>query len=396
MKKIWNNLREHKIYFIIAIILFCVSISFSGIYTAFFSKQPFHPAAANRQVNPAENTTYTATDVVKSMRIGWNLGNTLDSCPKDNASAYESQKTLGITKEAYYETLSGNPVTTKTMIDKVKSAGFGAVRIPVTYYNHMDSKGNIDKGWLQRVAAVVNYALADNMYCIINMHHDTGQNGWLKADNSTFSTNSVKFKNAWKQISAYFKNYNNKLLFEGYNEILNSSNQWTGADALSYAAANKLNQLFVGTVRNTGGKNRTRCLIVNTYAANAETDAVNNFELPEDSVPNRLIVGVHYYGTSPSDISSVLNRLSTKFTSNKIPVIIGEFGTDFKTEESSRIASADFLITNAKKYNITCFWWDDGNYADKAGAQCDYALLDRCSLNWYSPALVQAIIDASK
>lgn len=342
-------------------------------------------------------TSYVKADLTKIPQLKTSsdiLGGKLTISVKINS--YPLPQTPSITKEAYYETLFGNPVTTKAMIDKVKAAGFGAVRIPVTYYNHIDSQGNIDKAWLQRVAAVANYALNDGMYCIIDLHHDTGANSWLKADNSTLTTNSIKFANAWKQISTYFKDYNSKLLFEGYNEILNSNNQWTGAGASSYAAANKLNQLFVDTVRSTGSNNTTRCLVVNTYAANAEADAVNSIVLPKDRVSNRLIASVHYYGTSQSGISSVLNRLNAKFTSKGIPVIIGEFGTSFKTTESSRISIANYLITNAKKYGITCFWWDDGNYTNKAGAQCTYALLDRCSLNWYSPRLVQAIVNASK
>lgn len=342
-------------------------------------------------------TSYVVADLTKIPQLKTTadiLGGQLTISVKINK--YPLPKTPSISKEAYYETLSGNPITTKAMIDKVKAAGFKAVRIPVTYYNHMDSQGNIDIVWLQRVAAVVNYALNDGMYCIINMHHDTGADGWLKADASSFSTSSVKFQKAWQQIAAYFKDYNNKLLFEGYNEILNSSNQWVTTDNSAFSVANKLNQIFVDTVRSTGSNNSTRCLVLNTYAANAENDAVSNFVLPKDSAANRLIVSVHYYGTSQTGISSVLTRLNSKFTSKGIPVIIGEFGTTFKTSDSSRISSANYLITSAKKYGITCFWWDDGNYANKAGAQCNYALLDRCSLNWYSPTLVQAIVAASR
>lgn len=59
------------------------------------------------------------------MKIGWNLGNTLD--------CYD------ITWEVDdFETAWGNPKTTKKMIDTVKAAGFNAVRIPVTWNEHMD------------------------------------------------------------------------------------------------------------------------------------------------------------------------------------------------------------------------------------------------------------------
>lgn len=39
------------------------------------------------------------------------------------------------------ETSWGNPKTTKAMIKAVKNAGFNTVRIPVSWGNHLDSKG---------------------------------------------------------------------------------------------------------------------------------------------------------------------------------------------------------------------------------------------------------------
>ena len=62
-----------------------------------------------------------------SYGIGWNLGNTLDSVDFRQEGSVE-----------YYETLWGNPITTKQMIDAVKEAGFKAVRVPVTWYDHVD------------------------------------------------------------------------------------------------------------------------------------------------------------------------------------------------------------------------------------------------------------------
>lgn len=341
-------------------------------------------------------TTYVVADLSKVSQLKTTsdvLGGTLTIEVKINNYPLPKNSS-SLSKETYYETLWGNPVTTKEMIDMVKEEGFGAVRIPVTYYNHMDAQGNIDEEWLERVSELVQYVLDNDMYCIINMHHDTGKNGWLKADLSTIDTVGVKFENVWQQIGEYFKDYNQKLLFEGYNEILNSSNKWSWAGEDSYTAANKLNQIFVDTVRSTGGNNSERCLIVNTYAASTEEEVLNHFTLPNDSVENRLIVEAHYYGSSKNGIRVVMERLGTKFTNKGIPVIIGEFGTNWKMTETDRVSSANYFVTTAKQYKIACFWWDDGNYTNKIGAKCDYAILDRCSLTWYYPSIIQTLVNS--
>jgi len=304
-----------------------------------------------------------------------------------------------ITKEAFIESLSGNPATTKAMIDKVKEAGFKSIRIPVTYLNHLNNDGDIDEAWLKRVAQVVDYAIANDLYCIIDMHHDTGNNGWLMASAaSEYPLEHVKmvYSNVWKEIANYFKNYDGRLVFEGYNEILNEVYKWNNAGLPSYKVANDLNQIFVDAVRSTGGNNSTRNLLLNTYAASAEYDVVKNFVLPKDTVANHLIVGAHYYGTSQTSVSTVLKRLDTHFVQKGIPVIIGEFGSKFSVAEADRITSATNYVKTAKQYNIACFWWDDGNYKNVAGAKCNFALLDRVSLKWYYPAIATALVNAVK
>lgn len=119
-------------------------------------------------------TTATAQQVVTDMKAGWNLGNTLDSAtdPKDST----------IYAPSYYETAWSNPVTTKAMIDEVKAKGFNTVRIPVTWGANIEKNtqytGTISSAWLDRVEEVVNYALDNNMYCIVNVHHDVGKGDW--------------------------------------------------------------------------------------------------------------------------------------------------------------------------------------------------------------------------
>ena len=135
-----------------------------------------------------------AQQVVADMGFGWNLGNSLDSY-----SGTVVGSNIGSTSS---ETAWGNPATTKAMIDMVKDSGVEIVRVPVTWYEHMDSNTyKIDEAWMNRVEEIVNYVLEDDMYCIINVHHDTGENGCLKAT----STDLASKKDAG--ILTYFKSF---------------------------------------------------------------------------------------------------------------------------------------------------------------------------------------------
>ena len=97
----------------------------------------------------------SANELAKMIRVGWNLGNSLDATGQG----------------ANAETSWGNPRTTKQMFDKVKEAGFNAVRIPVSWSTHVSNNGQyqfaIDGQWMARVKEVVNYAYDNGMFVII-------------------------------------------------------------------------------------------------------------------------------------------------------------------------------------------------------------------------------------
>ena len=277
------------------------------------------------------------------MKVGWNLGNTLDA-NNPNLSGPETSQ---------YETCWGQPVTPPELFKVLKDAGFNAMRIPVTWYQHLDGNNNIDEAWMSRVEEVVNYVLDQGMYCIINVHHDTGTEGWLMATTTNFSTMNARFVKIWQQVAEKFKNYDEHLLFESYNEMLDEYDSWCFASfatssrynstvaANAYKAINDYAQNFVNTVRATGGNNANRNLIVNTYAAccgegtwNVHlTDPLQEMKLPADQVENHLIFEVHSYPTvtnladTRKSVDDIISKLKTHLVSKGAPVIFGEWGT---------------------------------------------------------------------
>ena len=303
----------------------------------------------------------TAKDAVKNMGVGWNLGNTLD--------AADASKTW--TTTAQHETCWGQPVTKPELMKMMKDAGFGAIRVPVTWYQEMDKDGKVNDAWMNRVKEVVDYVIDNGMYCIINVHHDTGDGKqWLHASTTNYDTNKAKYEYLWKQIAEKFKDYGQKLLFEAYNEMLDDNNKWNEpATDDGYKAINSYAKSFVTTVRNTGGNNKDRNLVVNTYSASSTPNAMKNLDLPEET--GHIIFQLHSYpnwkseSNAKSEIDNLINNIKSNLL-NRAPVIIGEYATFttwpadldyYATDRKVALYAMDYLIKKTKEAGIGTFYW---------------------------------------
>src|SRR5574344_2686051 len=335
------------------------------------------------------DTFETAQAAVDHIVTGWNLGNTLDST--GNASS-----------DLAAETSWGNPKTTKEMITAVKNAGFNAIRLPVTWQDHMNSKGNVRKVWMERVHQVVDYCISQDLYCIVNVHHDR----WFCSDQNMYNKNVEKFHTLWTEIATEFRDYDEHLLFESTNETLDANMSWGGTSPENYEIINKWNQVFVNTVRSTGGNNYCRNLIPMTYAGSSDTQVMGAFTIPTDVVPNHIIVEVHNYDPQGfcwkeaswtkvtsvwseaeygSGLKSTFDRMKRYADSWQVPVLIGDWGSQKKIltgttyNDEERGKHAKFFVGEAKKRGLKCFWWDCG----------DFALIDRKK----TAAIHQPVID---
>jgi endoglucanase len=311
----------------------------------------------------------TAAQLVSQMKLGWNLGNTFDAWRTDNPGFNYSGQTV-----QQMETLWGNPVTTQAHINAIKNAGFNTIRIPVTWFKVLGTNNTIRTDWMNRVKQVVDWAIALDMIVILNTHHD--EEIFKFTNNAAVEQSLVIFKRVWEQIADAFKDYNEKLIFEGLNEPRTKgvTHEWTG-NAAEYANLNRHYQVFVDTVRASGGNNGGRILMVNTYAASAGQQAMNGLVLPTDTVPNKIIVSIHAYepfqyahefpGTmndwTPTAIDGVMTRAHNIFISKDIPVVMGEFGVRRERHDTPRAAAwAEYYVSEARKRGIPCIWWDDG------------------------------------
>ena len=363
----------------------------------------------------------TATDAVKNMGLGWNLGNTLEA---------NSQTVTDVTNASYWgqqglesETCWGQYETKAELLKMMKDAGFGAIRVPVTWYNHMDKDGNVNAEWMARVKEVVDYVINQGMYCILNVHHDTGADGdgfksWIKADATNYTTNKARYEKLWTQIAEAFKSYDQKLLFEGYNEMLDANSQWNFAKtSTAYDAINNYANSFVSAVRATGGNNAQRNLIVTTYcAANGYgtwstqlKDPLTKLNNPE-STSNHIAFEVHAYPniqdssieTVKADVDGMIALLKEQLVSKGGPVIIGEWGTsnvdktgatDYDLRRDKLFEFATYFVQKCKENNIGTFYWmgitDGASRLFPAFHQADLAktILQAYYGNDYNPTL---------
>ncbi len=362
------------------------------------------PTVTPDAVTPVETPTPTATptpeltiadissmDLVADMKIGWNLGNTLDATGG-----------IGIMSETAW----GNPKTKPEMIDAILEAGFNVIRIPTTWDGHFGPapEYKIHDIWLQRVKEVVDYAYEKGAYVILNTHHEE----WYMPTEKNKEANGEQLAALWSQIAEYFKEYDERLIFEGLNEprLRGTAKEWTGDNKAS-EVINYWEQLFVDAVRATGGNNTLRHLMITGYAASSSRDNLAKIVLPED---DKLIISVHAYnpynfalnanGTAKwdaekdgKDLDYFINSLNDLFISKGIPVIIGEFGAVNKDNIEERVEWAGYYVSKAKELGIPCVWWDNNGFT---GNGENFGLLDRRTLEFPFPELVDVMMQAAE
>ncbi|MQM24203.1 cellulase family glycosylhydrolase [Glycomyces albidus] len=368
---------------------------------------------------PASADTMTqlnASQIVAEMGAGWNLGNSLEA----NANGVPS------------ETAWGNPAVTQALIDRVQAAGFDTIRIPVSYLNHIGPGPDytINPTWLNRVQQVVDYAYDRGMYVVINMHGDgykTVGGSWLICDAANQTAIKAKYQRAWQQIATRFRDYDQHLILESMNE--NFDGQYGDPTQPCYSNINAYNQIFVDTVRQTGGNNASRWLLVPGWNTNIDYTTGNwGFAIPSDnhrspaipSAERRIMISVHYYspwdfageenGTitqwgpgaaNPSKTStwgqedymdSQLKKTYDAFVTKGYPVVVGEYGAIDKSSHDSannryRQDFARTLVSTAKKYGAATIYWDNGY-----NGQYGFGLFNRSNNSVTQPGIVDAIM----
>lgn len=392
-----------------------------------------------------DNFDMTALEFASKLGVGINAGNSLDSF---NLGSADSGPYMEGSAGLALETSWGCPKINADYIKGIKAAGFTTVRIPVSYVNHVKTVTGddgtktytIDETWLNRVQQVVDYAMGEDLYVIINIHHDGGdtstgdvinlyngeQGTWLSPLNHSgeaYQQMEAKFTGLWKQIAVRFKDYSNHLMFEDMNEYHHG---YDNPEAVWITAQNNLHQAFVDVVRSTGGNNEGRYLIIPSYNTNID-HAVKYLEMPTDISKNQsqynnntvghLLTEVHYYdpytyaADNPSDnvwgsgsgsastwaneayLENQMKKMKDKFVDRGIPVILGEYGAaehtaiDKDTDAKYRTYYYANVVKGAVKNGLVPIAWDNGT---------SFQLISRQNGSVTQSSIVEAVIRQAK
>jgi len=210
------------------------------------------------------------------------------------------------------------------------------------------------------------------------------------------------------------------LIFESMNEVFDGN--YYDPDPVLYQNLNAYNQVFVDTIRQSGGNNASRWLLVPGWNTNIDHMTLDfGFVVPTDnyrsvSIPGnekRIMISAHYYApyefaldssssitqwgtiaTDPSKKStwgqedfmdSQLAQMYYKFVTEGYPVVIGEYCATDKTDKdpASNTYRAYFcktLSTVCKKYGAVSVYWDIGAYGPGGSALIDrrtYAVVNQ-------------------
>ncbi len=371
------------------------------------------------KVKASDDTTtfenLNQSEIVTAMGAGWNLGNQLEASSNGTPS----------------ETAYGNPTIKEGLIKAVKAAGFTTVRIPVSYLSKIGDSSSgykINETWLERVKTVVDMCIDNGLYVIINIHGD-GYNsvsgGWLLCNGSDQTTIKAKYAAVWSQIATKFADYDEHLVFESLNEEFDGT--YNTPNKTYYSNINAYNQLFVDTVRQSGGNNDKRWLLIPGWNTNIDYTAGNyGFSLPTDSylssdIPSsekRIMISVHYYspwsfcGDESSTVTewganatkntdtwggesyliSQLALMKTNFVNKGYPVVIGEYGSIDKSSVDStnptyRAYFAKKVCEVAKEDGCVPVIWDNG-YNGKNG----FGLFNRTNFSVKQQGIIDAIM----
>lgn len=323
----------------------------------------------------------TATEFAYLLGNGINLGNTME--------AYGRPQFGTAADTSAYETFWGQPETTQDIISGMHNAGFDTLRIPVSWTNMMnyeDGDYTIADAYLDRVEEIINYALNEDMYVIVNAHWDGGWWGMFgSAAEETREDAMELYVSMWTQIAERYAEYGDHLILESANEelgdTLNAKTICPDSGALStdelYETTNKINQVFVDTVRSTGGNNANRFLLIAGFNTDIEKTCDERFVMPRDTAESKLMLSVHYYnpwnycgdgttvnhwGTqSEYENQNELLGMMSKFVDEGIPVVVGEYGVLIEGDNPERENTTDFignLLDNCDYYGYVPLLWD--------------------------------------
>ena len=336
----------------------------------------------------------TSVSFAKALKCGWDLGGSLDAC------------NTALEMPDLWDRAWGHPSVTKDLIHSIRQKGFTSIGIPVTLYRRFDENTfKIDEAFLKRVKEVVDWAMDEGFYVLVDIHHDSQY--WLnKWDGNTSSREYKCFVSLWTQFAKAFRDESDHLAFITINEpVFDSSVKRSVSDQ---QMLDTLNKAALDAIRSTGGNNRKRMVALPTIhmdVTEQECQALASF-IKKLNDPY-VVADVHYYAewyfsvnfgvtmfeekngranlSAKDDLERTFERLKRIFIQENIGVFFGEYGllgNDVNhdvVQRGEKLKYIECMNYEARKNGMGLLVWDHG------------FIIDRQTNGWQDPVIGEMI-----
>ncbi len=284
----------------------------------------------------------------------------------------------------------------------IKEQGFNAVEIGCRYADLVESVyGEINVSNVTKLKMIIDAAYKYELYIILSLY-DGYEYMWTSLNPNNEQSIIKMINTSYKNLVISLNEYDDKLAISFCGEPRDYTDNLVDSEDIE--VLNNINAAFVKMVRNTGGNNSTRKLVITTGWSKCDGLPAKKFKMVDDQY---TIVRIHLYkpgnfsGSKTSDsvwleeeyqlvLLNSFKDIKENFIDLGIPVYIGEFGARPKNNDQERNKWAQCFLSIANSYNIKCFIWDTENKG--SGIANSYAISDKTKLVWLNPEFMNYVL----
>jgi endoglucanase len=252
------------------------------------------------------------------------------------------------------------------------AAGFKSVRLPVRWSAKAAESEPyaLDPLFLARVDSMVQAALDQGLYVVLDFHNFEE----LMADPQG---QEARFLGIWKQLSAHYRSYPKKLLFEILNEPHDklTPELWNRLYPKALALIRRDNPdrlVFLGTADWGGAKSlaalrppeqdRNLILSFHDYAPFHFTHQGAEWVGPQ----SQAWLGTRWTGSyaQREELRRDFAQAAAYAKARQLPLNLGEFGANAKADQASRVLWTAAMAGLARRFGFSSMYWEfkSGNF----------------------------------
>jgi hypothetical protein len=408
--KLFQMLRKTRV--LLLLLLLCITLAAFLVKPQLMTVLAAQPASALSEIH-SPGDRFSPTRIVADIKAGVHLDYGLGGTRVENGY-YEfdgsgAEKVDYLRYGVFAEEGHLMPVWSDSdIVAAYRSEGFNAVRFPVYFGTYMQNDSHLmDAAILDAMEEYVNIILQNDMYAIFCAGDYFGwtyvgdhlSNDWMKEEYAPYVY--ARFAALWQQVAERFKDYDERVIFEANNEphfdfepYLDRDGDFQVIGEILKKWINDMNQIFVEVVRQSGGNNDKRLLLLNIVPLVGQ-QTLDSTYLPDD---DHIGIAPHYYERafwsywnrgyqeSIDDIDELMDSFEDFIDKTGVPIVITEGAIMEGMPYRDRLDLADYSIERLMELGIPWFWIDyDEDGTNPAEHRC--ALYHWREKRWIWPEL---------